>query len=223
MEIDPPVPQKKTSEGFLPYMVMVDILVVWSGQFEQLLFPYPKKASQKIWVQFASFFLFFRKTSYNFDIWVKQWPWPLGHHLKKKLWWTHVPYATYLVSRQLALWFLRWRFLKGFYHIWSWWPSWTCDLDHLNKLSSPHPMEAPHEIWFQSAWWFQRRRCLKMMADRWRQQSLFILQAHQWSKDSGELKMEKDWYKTISLQAVCLIFILHLGMFIYIQYIFQVI
>ena len=19
---------------------------------------------------------------------------------------------------------------KGFYHIWAWWPSWSCDLDH---------------------------------------------------------------------------------------------
>ena len=38
------------------------------------------------------------------------------------------------------------------------------DLDHLNKRSFPHPMEAPYEIWFQSTPWFQRRRCLKMLA-----------------------------------------------------------
>ena len=25
-------------------------------------------------------------------------------------------------------------FFKGFYHIWAWWPSWSCDQDHLNKL-----------------------------------------------------------------------------------------
>ena len=44
----------------------------------------------------------------------------------------------------------------------TWRPSWSCDLDHLNKLSFPHPREAPHEIWLQSAQWFQRR-CLKML------------------------------------------------------------
>ena len=51
----------------------------------------------------------------------------------------------------------------GFYLIWR--PSWSCDLDPANKLSFPHPMDAPHEIWLQSAQWFQRRRCLKMLTD----------------------------------------------------------
>ena len=26
---------------------------------------------------------------------------------------------------------------QGFYHIWAWQPSWSCDLDHLYKLSFP--------------------------------------------------------------------------------------
>ena len=26
---------------------------------------------------------------------------------------------------------------KGFYHIWAWWPSWSCDPDVGNKLSFP--------------------------------------------------------------------------------------
>ena len=34
-------------------------------------------------------------------------------------------------------------------------------LAFLNKLSFPHPVEAPYEIWLQSAQWFLRRRCLK--------------------------------------------------------------
>ena len=38
-------------------------------------------------------------------------------------------------------------FLKVFYHIWAWWPSWSCDLDLLYKLSFPLPKEAPHKIW----------------------------------------------------------------------------
>ena len=33
----------------------------------------------------------------------------------------------------------------GFYHICAWRPSWSCDLDHLYKLSFPLPKEAPHE------------------------------------------------------------------------------
>ena len=50
-------------------------------------------------------------------------------------------------TRSLALWFWRRRFLKGFYHIWAWWPSWSCDPHPLNKLSFPHPTEARYEIW----------------------------------------------------------------------------
>ena len=43
------------------------------------------------------------------------------------------------------------KIFKGFYYIWAWRPYWSCDLDHLNKLSFPHPMEDTHEIWLQSA------------------------------------------------------------------------
>ena len=38
-------------------------------------------------------------------------------------------------------------FLKGFYHIWAWRPSWPCDPDVANKLSFPIPIEVPHKIW----------------------------------------------------------------------------
>ena len=38
-------------------------------------------------------------------------------------------------------------FLKGFYHIWVWRPSWSCDPDAANKISFPLPKEAPHKIW----------------------------------------------------------------------------
>ena len=31
------------------------------------------------------------------------------------------------------------RFLKGFYHIWAWRPSWSCDPDGTNKISFPLP------------------------------------------------------------------------------------
>ena len=50
-----------------------------------------------------------------------------------------------------------------FYHIWAWRPSWSCDLDHLIKLSIPHPMEVPYKIWLKSAEQFLRKRNLKML------------------------------------------------------------
>ena len=53
----------------------------------------------------------------------------------------------------------------GFYHIWAWWPSWSCDQDHLSKHLFPHPIEAPYEIWIWLALWFLRRRCLKSVDD----------------------------------------------------------
>ena len=31
------------------------------------------------------------------------------------------------------------KIFKGFYHIWAWPPSWSCDLDHLYKLLFPFP------------------------------------------------------------------------------------
>ena len=43
--------------------------------------------------------------------------------------------------------FWRRRFLKSFYHIWAWRPSWSVDRDHFSNLSFPQPEEAPHEIW----------------------------------------------------------------------------
>ena len=32
--------------------------------------------------------------------------------------------------------------LKGFYHIWTWRPSWSCDINHLYSLLLTHQMEA---------------------------------------------------------------------------------
>ena len=57
------------------------------------------------------------------------------------------------------------KIFKGFYHISAWRPSWSCDLDHLYKLSFPLPKEAPHKIWLWLAKRFQRRRCLNIVDD----------------------------------------------------------
>ena len=53
-----------------------------------------------------------------------------GHHLNYLVS-TLVPDATCKVSRPLVKWFWR-RSFKGFYHIWAWWPYWSCDLDSSN-------------------------------------------------------------------------------------------
>ena len=57
------------------------------------------------------------------------------------------------------------KIFKGFYHIWAWRPSWSCDLDHLYKLSFPLPKEAPHKIWLWLAKRIQRRSCLNIVDD----------------------------------------------------------
>ena len=54
------------------------------------------------------------------------------------------------------------KIFEGFYHIWAWRPSWSCDPDAANKLSFPLPKEALHKIWLWLAKRFQRRRCLKL-------------------------------------------------------------
>ena len=36
---------------------------------------------------------------------------------------------------------------KGFYHIWMWRPSWSCDPYAAKKFLFPLPREAPHKIW----------------------------------------------------------------------------
>ena len=51
---------------------------------------------------------------------------------------------------------------RGFYDIWAWRPSWSCDPYHLHKLSFPLPKEDSHEIWHLLANWLQRRY-LKIM------------------------------------------------------------
>ena len=44
-------------------------------------------------------------------------------------------------------------FFKGFYHIWAWWPYWSCDLEGLYNFLFPQPKEALKEIWLHLAQW----------------------------------------------------------------------
>ena len=54
--------------------------------------------------------------------------------------------------------FQRRRFLKGFYHIWAWQPSWSCDQAcYVNKFSFPCTWRRlTHKIWLWLAQWFLR-------------------------------------------------------------------
>ena len=52
---------------------------------------------------------------------------------------------------------------EDFFTIWAWWPSWSCDLNNLNKLSFPHPKETTNKIWLQSAKCLLRKRSLKIL------------------------------------------------------------
>ena len=56
--------------------------------------------------------------------------------------------------------------MKGFYHIWAWRPSWSCDLDFLYTHWFPLPIDASYKIWLWLAKRFQRRRSLKLWTDR---------------------------------------------------------
>ena len=55
--------------------------------------------------------------------------------------------------------------MKGFYHIWAWRPSWSCDLDLLYTHWFPLPIDASYKIWLWLAMRFQRRRSLKLWTD----------------------------------------------------------
>ena len=55
------------------------------------------------------------------------------------------------------------KIFKGFYCIWAWQPSWSCDPDLMNKLLFDQTMEAPHIIWVQTAQQVRRRCCLTML------------------------------------------------------------
>ena len=57
--------------------------------------------------------------------------------------------------------------MKGFYHIWAWRPSWSCDLDFLYTHWFPLPIYVSYKIWLWLAKRFQRRRSLKLWTDGW--------------------------------------------------------
>ena len=76
-------------------------------------------------------------------------------------------------------------FFKGFYHIWAWLPFWSCDQNHLNKLSFPRHKEYPYEFEFNWPSGFRGEDVWKC----WRtdDRRTGILLAHPWAYGSGEL------------------------------------
>ena len=112
-------------------------------------------------------------------------------HYLNKLNRPHIPDATYQVPRSPAFWFWRRRFLKGFYHIWAWRPSWSCDQDHLNKLFCSPILKSLH-MKFEFNWpsGFRGEDVWKC----WRTDDgvIGILIAHPGAFDSGEL-IKRCW------------------------------
>ena len=49
------------------------------------------------------------------------------------------------------------KIFRSFYHIKAWRPYWLCDLDDLDKILFPLPLEAPYEVLLQFAQWLLRR------------------------------------------------------------------
>ena len=87
------------------------------------------------------------------------------HHLNK-LGRPHSPDATYQVSRSLAFWFWRRRFLKGFYHIWAWRQSLSCVHHILYKFWLTYHKESSHEILVQLGQRFVKKLCFNILMGR---------------------------------------------------------
>ena len=45
------------------------------------------------------------------------------------------------------------RFLKCFYHIWAWQPSWSCDQHYVDEFSFPCPYKLTFKFWLKMAQW----------------------------------------------------------------------
>ena len=43
------------------------------------------------------------------------------------------------------------KIFKDCYHVWAWWPYWSCDRDLLNIFLFPPTLKATYEIWLQLA------------------------------------------------------------------------
>ena len=79
-----------------------------------------------------------------------------------------------------------------FYHIWTWRLSWSCDQDHLNKLSSCHPIEAPYEIWLQLAQYEMFKEC------RWGRRPTNTINSPmslrlRWAKNPNKMRRSKQY------------------------------
>ena len=97
-------------------------------------------------------------------------------------------------------------FFLSFNHIWAWRPSWSCDQEHLSKISFRHPIEAPYEIWLWLAQWFLRRRCLKSVDDDGRRTTEAYLpyKLTKWAFGSGELIKVYTYQESVSATCDCL-------------------
>ena len=95
--------------------------------------------------------------------------------------------------------------MKGFYHIWAWRPSWSCDLDFLYTHWFPLPIDASYKIWLWLAKRFQRRRSLKLWTDGRTPDHGHPISSPCEPNGSGELKIVEEFYYVVAdqLHAYC--------------------
>ena len=55
------------------------------------------------------------------------------------------------------------KMLMGFYHIWMWQPSWTCDQNSMKIVLLTYHKESSYEIRVQLAEWFLRKQCFNIL------------------------------------------------------------
>ena len=84
-------------------------------------------------------------------------------------------------------------YFKGFYHIWTWQPSWSMDRDYFSNLSFPQPKEAPHEICATLAKRLQRRNRLKF-STVFPYKCMVAIQMHREANLTSPLKGQTSMY-----------------------------
>ena len=139
------------SHGFTIYGHAA-ILVMWSGLFEQTI--------KLLIIDYNCFwnihcFTFFPYKSIRNQLWP-------GHKIgqPRVIIWTNLVVSEHPMLNtkfQGHTAFGSGEDFKGFYHIWTWQPSWSYDVNRLNKLSFPHliPIRLHVKCGLQSAQWFK--------------------------------------------------------------------
>ena len=84
------------------------------------------------------------------------------------------------------------KIFKVFYHIWAWQPSWSCDLQNVDKFSLTCTYKLTFKIWLKMSQWFLREKKVK---------SSSINDIEPRSRNDLELQYSYIFIKSISLRS----------------------